>query len=172
MDGDGPGHGCRCAVLAAPGEVASLPAVVLLLHQVVAGAEGNEMGVVRRSRNGDAACAADVSVAQLVRQLLQLVRVEVIVVPQHVVVAGSARALDPLVAAQVEVELGGVGDPDVHRRACRNVSALPTLLLLVRAEEPGVVTLLHHDEGDAGLVVRLQLDASLADGSQLVLREF
>ena len=76
MDGDGPGHGCRRPVLASPGEVAALPAVVLLLHQVVAGAEGNEMSVVRRSGNGDAACAADVSVAQLVRQLLQLVSLE------------------------------------------------------------------------------------------------
>ena len=76
MDGDGPGHGCRCPVLAASGEVASLPAVVLLLHQVVAGAEGNEVSVVRRSRNGDATSAADVSVAQLVRQLLQLVSLE------------------------------------------------------------------------------------------------
>jgi hypothetical protein len=30
--------------------------------------------------------------------------------------------------------------------------------------------LLNDDEGDAGLVVRLQLDASLADGRQLVLQ--
>ena len=137
MDGDGPGHGCRCTVLAAPGEVASLPAVVLLLHQVVAGAEGNEVGVVRRSRNGDAASAADVSVAQLVRQLLQLVRVEVVVVPEDVVVAGPGGALDALVAAQVEVELGGVGDPDVHRGPRRDVPGLTRLLLLVRAEQSG-----------------------------------
>ena len=34
------------------------------------------------------------------------------------------------------------------------------------------MALLDDDKGDAGLVVRLQLDASLADGSQLVLREF
>ena len=34
------------------------------------------------------------------------------------------------------------------------------------------MALLDNNEGDAGLVVGLQLDASLADGSQLVLREF
>ena len=94
MDGDGPGHGCRRPVLASPGEVAALPAVVLLLHQVVAGTEGNQVSVVRRSRNGNAASAPDVGVAQLVGELLQLVRIEVIVIPQHVVVAGPGGALD------------------------------------------------------------------------------
>ena len=34
---------------------------------------------------------------------------------------------------------------------------------------PGMMTFLHHDEGDAGLVVGLQLDTRLSDGRQLVL---
>ena len=76
MDGDSPGHGCRCPVLAASGEVASLPAVVLLLHQVVAGTEGNQVSVVRRSRNGNAASAPDVGVAELVGEALKLVGFE------------------------------------------------------------------------------------------------
>lgn len=42
-------------------------------------------------------------------------------------------------------------------------------LVLVRAEEPCVVPLLHHDEGDPGLVVFFQLDAGLTDGQQLVV---
>ena len=33
-----------------------------------------------------------------------------------------------------------------------------------------MMPLLHHDEGDAGLVVGLQLDAGLSDGGQLVLK--
>ena len=37
-------------------------------------------------------------------------------------------------------------------------------LVPVRAEEPGVVPLLHHHKGDARLIVLLQLDAGLADG--------
>ena len=41
----------------------------------------------------------------------------------------------------------------------------PTTLL------PGVMPLLDHDEGDAGLVVWLQLDAGLPDGGQLVLQD-
>ena len=49
-----------------------------------------------------------IGVAQLVGQLLQLVCVEVIVVPEHVVVAvaGHAGALDAPVTEQVEVTLG------------------------------------------------------------------
>ena len=46
---------------------------------------------------------------------------------------------------------------------------LTALLLLVGTEQSGVMTLLDHDEGDAGLVVWLQLDAGLSDGGQLVL---
>ena len=73
------------------------------------------------------------------------------------VVSGSRGALDALVRAQVEVKLGGVGDAHVHGGPGGDVPALAALLLLVGTEEPRVVTLLHHDEGDAGLVVWLQL---------------
>ena len=93
--------------------------------------------------------------------------------------------------AQVEVELRGVGDADVHGGAGRDVAALAALLLLVRAEEARVVALLHHDEGDPWFVVWLQLqaimmtipssgslivivthlDAGLPDGGELVLQD-
>ena len=101
--------------------------VVLLLDEVIARAEGDEMRVVGRRRDGDATRAAHVGVTQLIRQHLQLVGVEVIVVPQHVVVRRTRRALDAGVAAQVEVELGGVSDADVDRRARRDVAALANL---------------------------------------------
>ena len=71
--------------------------------------------------------------------------------------SGSGGALDTLVRAQVEVKLGGVGDANVHGGPGRDVAALAALLLLVGAEESRVVTLLDHDEGDAGLIVWLQL---------------
>lgn len=44
-------------------------------------------------------------------------------------------------------------------------------LVLVRAEQPRVVSLLHHDEGDARLVILLQLDARLPDGQELVVED-
>ena len=72
--------------------------------------------------------------------------------------------------AQVEVELRGVGDADVHGGAGGDVAALAALLLLVRAEEARVVPLLHHDEGDPWFVVWLQLQAIMmtipSSGSQ------
>ena len=70
----------------------SLP-VVLLVHQVVACAESHQVGVVGRGRDGHGAGAAHVGVAQLVGEHLQLVRGEMVVVPQHVVVGGPAGAL-------------------------------------------------------------------------------
>ena len=80
-----------------------------------------------------------------------------VVIPEHVVVGGPGGALDALVRAQVEVELGGVRDAHVHGGAGRDVAALAALLLLVRAEEARVVPLLHHDEGDPWFVVSLEL---------------
>ena len=52
------------------------------------------MGVVGGGGDGDGPGAADIGVAELVGQLLQLVRVEVVIVPEHVVVAGPRGALD------------------------------------------------------------------------------
>ena len=71
--------------------------------------------------------------------------------------SGSRGALDALVRAQVEVVLGGVRDVGVHRGPGRHVARAARLVAVVGAEEAGVVPLLHHDEGDAGLVVWLQL---------------
>ena len=137
----------------------TLSTVRLLLHEVVAGPEGHEVGVVGGGGDGDGPCAAHVGVAQLVGQLLQLVRAQAVVVPEAAVVARAGGALDALVRAQVEVELGGVRDAHVHGGAGRDVAALAALLLLVRAEEARVVPLLHHDEGDPWFVVWLQLQA-------------
>ena len=126
MDGDGAQHGGRGAVLQAGsprrGEERPLPRVVLLLHEVVAGPEGDELRVVRRRRDAHRARAADVGVAELVGHLLQVVRLEVVVVPQDVVVTRPTRALDALVRAQVEVELGGVGDAHVDGGAGGDVA--------------------------------------------------
>ena len=74
--------------------MAALPTVVLLLHQMVAGSEGHQVGVVGRGRDGDGPGAPDVGVAQLVGQLLQLVSIEMIIIPENVVVAGPGGALD------------------------------------------------------------------------------
>ncbi len=67
--------------------------VMLFIHQMVSGTESHESGVVRRRWDGDGACAAHVCVAQLVGEDLQLVSRKAIVVPQDVVVWGSAGAL-------------------------------------------------------------------------------
>lgn len=73
--------------------------------------------------------------------------------------------------AQVEIELGWVRDADVDGCPRWNISRLAALLLLVRAEQARVMSLLHDDERDARAVVRLQLDARLADRRQLVLQD-
>ena len=60
---------------------------------MVACTEGHQVGIVGGGWVGHAAGTADVGVAQLVRQALQLVSCELVVVPQHVVVGGAAGAL-------------------------------------------------------------------------------
>ena len=103
--------------------------------------------------------------AEIVGQGLQLVGGQVAVVPEDLVVAGPGGALDALVRDQVEVTLGGMVDALVHHGAGQDVPVL--VLVLVVGKEPGVMPLLHHDEGDGRLVVGLQLRAGFPDGRQL-----
>ena len=90
---DSAGHGAGRSLLGVARLVAALAAVVLLLHQVVAGAEGNQVRVVGGRRDRHRTCAAHVRVAELVRQALQLVGRKAVVVPKDVVVRRAARPL-------------------------------------------------------------------------------
>lgn len=67
--------------------------VMIFVHQVVACSESHQPGVVRRRRDGDGASAADVSVAQLVGEELQLIGGETVVIPKDVVVGGTTGSL-------------------------------------------------------------------------------
>ena len=89
---------------------------------------------------------------------------------KNIVVAVTKTHLNSLVTAEIEIELGRMGDAHVHSGTGRNVARFAALFLLVCAEQSRVVTLLHHNERDARLVVGFQLDARLADGRQLVLQ--
>ena len=131
--------------------------VVLLVDDVVPGPDGHQVGVVCGGGDGHGPGAPGVGVAQLVGQVLQLVRTQVVVVPQTSVVGGTRCSLDTLVGAQIEVILGGMGDVGVHGRPCGNIPRSSALVTMVGAEEAGVVTLLDHDEGDSRLVVSFQL---------------
>ena len=66
---------------------------MVFVHQVIAGSESHQPGVVGRSGDGDGAGAADVGVAQLVGEELQLVSSEAVVIPQDVVVGGTTGSL-------------------------------------------------------------------------------
>ena len=68
------------------------PSVFLLL-KVIASPEGHQVGVVGRSRIGDAPSAANIGVAQLVGQALEIIGVEPIVIPEDMVMRGTAGSL-------------------------------------------------------------------------------
>ena len=108
--------------------------------------------------------------AELICELLQLVGVKVIVIPEYMVVAWPAGALDTLVRAKVEVKLCRVCDANINGGAGRDVARFARLLFLFRAEKPRVMPLLDDDEGDSWFVVILQLDASLPEGCELMLK--
>ena len=79
--------------------------------------------------------------AQVVGEGLQIIRVEVAVVPEDVVVAGPGGALDALVRDQVEVTLGGMVDALVHHGPGQSVPIL--VFVVVSREEPSTK---HGDE--------------------------
>ena len=69
--------------------------------------------------------------------------------------------------AEIEMVLCRMSDVGIHGGSCMNLPCPARLVPLVRAEPPGVVSLLFHDEGDAGPVVSLQFPACLSDGQLL-----
>ena len=75
-----------------------------------------------------------VQMTQVVGEHLQLISSEGAVVPQDLVVAGSAGALDTLVTEQVEVSLRGVVDALVHHSPGQSI-AVP-VFVVVGWEEP------------------------------------
>ena len=61
-------------------------------------------------------------------------------------------------------------DTRVDSGAGGNVSRLARLLLLVGAEQPGVMALLDDDEGNTRFVIGFELNTSFTDSCQLVLK--
>lgn len=143
--------------------MAALTTVMLLVHEMVPCSECHQPGVVRRGRDGDRAGAAHVGMAQLVREDLQFIRGEPVVIPEHIVMGWPARTLNACMTAQVEVELKGVGDICVHCCSCWDVPTLPNPLVLVCTEETGVMPFLDDNVGDARLVILFQFDAGISD---------
>lgn len=66
---------------------------MLLLDEMIASPEGNQMSIVSWSRYGDRAGTPDIGVTQLISETLKLITVKVVVIPQHMVMAGSAGTL-------------------------------------------------------------------------------
>lgn len=90
--------GCSCPLpipgVCPPGVAGRAPSpVVLLVHEMVSRSERHQSGVVCRGWDGDRAGAAHVGMAQLVREDLQLIRGEPVVIPEHVVMGWPARTL-------------------------------------------------------------------------------
>ena len=83
--------------------------VSLRLHQVESRAERDQVRVVGGRGDRHGARAADVGVAQLVRERLQFIRLEVVVVPQHVVMGRPAGALGTNRHTRQQPGGGGVG---------------------------------------------------------------
>ena len=59
---------------------------MFLLNEMIPRTERDEMRVVRRRRYGHAASAAYVRVTELVGEHLELIRIEPVVIPEHMVV--------------------------------------------------------------------------------------
>ena len=70
---------------------------------------------------------------EIVSKGLEIICMEVRVIPEDVVVAGSGGSLDPLVGHQVEVALCGMVDALVNDSAGKSIAIL--VLIVVSREE-------------------------------------
>ena len=68
--------------------------VMFFLYEMVPGPEGNQVSVICWGGYGHAPSTPDVCMAQLISQHLEFVRVEVIVIPENVVMWWSACTLE------------------------------------------------------------------------------
>ena len=90
---------CHCLVVGrrivrrSAGHERALARVVVFVHQVVSRSKRHQVCVVCGGGDGDGARAPNVGVAQLISEHLKLVRREVVVIPQHVVVRRTRRSL-------------------------------------------------------------------------------
>ena len=66
---------------------------MFFIHQMVTGSEGHQVGIVGWRRDGDWAGTAHISVTQLVGEQLEFISSKTIVIPEHMVVRGTAGAL-------------------------------------------------------------------------------
>lgn len=67
--------------------------VMFFIHQMVTGTEGHQVGIIGWRRDGDWARTAHISVAQLVSEQLEFISSKTIVIPEHMVVRGTAGTL-------------------------------------------------------------------------------
>ena len=104
-----------------------------------------------RCRHRHGARAPRVDVAERVRQRLDAVRREVVLVVQHRVVRRARRAEQARVRLEVEVELGRVRDDRVNHSACGAVAQAVAGILGVYGQEAVVVALRDNHDGDLGL---------------------
>ncbi len=78
-------------------------------------------------------CASTIEMTEIVGQGLEVICVEVRIIPEDVVVARSGGALDPLMGHQVEVALRGMVNALVNHGAGKSIAVL--VLVIVGGKE-------------------------------------
>ena len=88
------------------------------------------MRIVARGRITDGTSAPTEQVAQVVRQDLELIRSEIAVIPQKVVVGRTTGPLNSVMRNQEEVVLCWVDDVGVHHCSRRHIAGFAHLQVL------------------------------------------
>ena len=91
---------------------------------------------------------------------------EVVVIPENVIVTGSGGSLDSFMRHQVEVSFSWMIDPLVNNSSSESIIII--VLVGICMEESGVVSLLNNNKSDWRLVIFLNLLASFPDGHLLI----
>lgn len=130
----------------------------------------DQVGIVRRRHHRDRTGRTGVEVAQVVGQTLELVRRELVVVLQDLVVGRARGSEEARVALDVEIELERVDNRRVHTGA-RVAVATSVGSCGAHREEAGVVALLDHDKSDVWLVIDVEAAAAGAQRGDLGLED-
>uniref|UniRef100_A0A6M2D8E1 Uncharacterized protein n=1 Tax=Rhipicephalus microplus TaxID=6941 RepID=A0A6M2D8E1_RHIMP len=128
---------------------------------VVLGPEGSQVGIIDGGWNAHAAGAARHQMAQVVCELLQLLKRVLRLFAEDMVMRGPARSDRALVATEEEVQVSWLSDPVFDGRPWWNVHVYR--LLIQNRQKSSVVPLLNNDERHRGFVIGAYASAGFLD---------
>lgn len=138
-----------------------------LCVQKLAESQSNTMCICCWCRNSHSSCAPCKRIAQMVCQLLQMIRSEfIILIVQNMIVSWASCSKEACMTAQEEVIIGRMMYVLINYCTWKNIS-IPHIMWIWNRKETSVLSLLGNYEGDLWVIPTIQCLACLDESCYL-----